>query len=306
MNEQTHLQVQAIELQRLLDQAQSDPILGPQIQERLSDVRAKLARPHGSLFPHEQVQLPRAAIFLRGGGVLGESGIRPSLAGEALIQYERMFVEQALHDQRQFAKEHGRQRRPRGASMPTLLFTGTPRGSFGLEFVPQITDDVTLARDQATALNKVAETIVRLTSESADSIVEQLPPKVLAPLKKFLRVLAQHGAELRVASSDSTSRTVDADRIRAASERLERDVHQDTVELRGVFRGVARESGVFDLRDKGGQVISGVVADSLTEDDLNRIDALTNQECTATLEQTSVTKVGGSPDFRYVLIDARA
>ena len=58
-----------------------------------------------------------------------------------------MFVEQALHDERMMAKDAGRNRRPRGSPAPELLFVGTPRGSFGLEFVPQTPDDPTLLSD---------------------------------------------------------------------------------------------------------------------------------------------------------------
>lgn len=72
----------------------------PGDQEELEAVKQE----KGSLLPKESVVLPRAAIFLRGGGVQDSAGIRPSLAGEALIQYEKMFTEQAIHDEREAAK----------------------------------------------------------------------------------------------------------------------------------------------------------------------------------------------------------
>lgn len=136
MNKQTFLQIQTLELQHLLEAAGDDPILVPQLRERLEDAQTELEesrRQYGTLIPNEPVALPRAAIFLKGDGVLDSEGIRPALAGEAMIQYEKMFTEQAMHDERDAARKDGRHRRKRGTPKPSLLFTGTPRGSFGLE-----------------------------------------------------------------------------------------------------------------------------------------------------------------------------
>src|SRR5215469_10118159 len=101
MNNLTFLKVQALELRRLLESAGDDPIAVPQLRERLADAEKELQAAlsqNGSLFPRDIHELPRAALFLRGGDVQ-EEGIRPSLAGEAMIQYEKMFIEQALHDE---------------------------------------------------------------------------------------------------------------------------------------------------------------------------------------------------------------
>ncbi len=107
MNDLIFLQIQTAELRRLLDVSAEDPIVGPQLRDRLSEAEQELetAREQtGTLLPRELVEMPRAAVFLRGGGVQGSEGIRPSLAGEALIQYEKMFTAQAVHDERVAAK----------------------------------------------------------------------------------------------------------------------------------------------------------------------------------------------------------
>jgi hypothetical protein len=310
MNDQTFLQVQALELQRLLDNAGDDPLMRPQLRIRLEEVEKRLEelkQKQGSLWLRES-NLPRAAIFLRGGDVHGSEGIRPSLAGEALIQYEKMFTEQALHDEREAARQAGRQRRPRGALMPRLLFTGTPRGSFGLQFVPETADDGPLRDVHAAALHHVADALVAVAdseSQSLGTAVERIPPRVLQPLQQFLKTLAQHGVELRLAFSDRSTQTVSPDKVKSAAERLEREVSQETFDCTGIFRGVTRESGYFDLNLDDGHTITGTVADNLTEDDLERIDALTNKRCHAMLQKTTVRTVGGSATPSYLLLDAR-
>ncbi len=310
MNDQTFLQIQAIELRHLLEKAADDPVMAPQLRVRLHDVEKELEavkHENGSLLPKENVVLPRAAIFLRGGGVQDSAGIRPSLAGEALIQYEKMFTEQAIHDEREAAKNAGRQRRPRGAPTPGLYFTGTPRGSFGLEFVPQATEDDSLLEVHARSLGNVAKALVLVAgsdSQSLDQAIEQIPSRVLQPLKQFLKTLAQHGAELRLAFHDRHSQSLTSVQVREAADRLEREMKQDELPVHGVFRGVTRESGVFELKTDAGEVITGTVADDFTEEDLERVHLLTNKPCTAKLQKTTVSRISGTPTATYVLLDA--
>jgi hypothetical protein len=311
MSDKAFLQVQALELRRLLDEAGDDPILAPQVRERLEEVERELetaGRETGALLPPEPVEQTRAAIFLlRGGGVEDSLGIRAALAGEALIQYEKMFVQQALHDEQEVARQAGRQRRRRGAAVPGLLLTGTPRGSFGLEFVAQPTEGGALLRIHAQSLRNVAATLARVaesTSESLEATVARIPPRVLPPLQKFLTTLASYGAELRLAFPDLPARSLSAGQLKRASDLLEREVKQEVIEIPGVFRGVTRESGVFDLKTQTGEVITGTVADDLVEEDLERIDALTNQEGVASLQRTTVSRVTGPTTPTYVLLDA--
>ncbi|HWG46881.1 MAG TPA: hypothetical protein VN688_29230 [Gemmataceae bacterium] len=310
MNNLTFLKIQTLELRSLLESAGDDPIAVPQLRERLADAEKELQAAQlqtGNLFPRDVHELPRAALFLRGGGVQGSEGIRPGLAGEALIQYEKMFIEQALHDEREAARNAGRQRRPRGASTPGLLFMGTPRGSFGLEFVPQTTEDGSLLEVHARSLGNVAAALVRVAgsdTESLEEAIAPIPARVLQPLMQFLKTLAQYGAELRLAFHDRPGQSLSVSQIQKAAERLERDMTQEMVNLSGTFRGVTRESGSFDLRTDAGEVIMGTAADHLTEDDLERIDGLTNRPCKAQLQKTTVRSISGASSSTFVLLDA--
>jgi hypothetical protein len=311
MNEVTALQVRAVELRRLLDKSSDDPVLAPQLRDRLDEAERALeaARtPRGEMFPQEPPKPPRAAFFLRGREVHDSEGIRPSLAGEILIQYERMFTEQALHDERVAAKEAGRERRPRGAATPSLIFTGTPRGSFGMEFVPRSAEDFLVAV-HAKSLSNVADALIRVADSDSTSfkdVVGSIPARMLQPLKQFLKTLAQHEAELRFAFEDQPSRSLSVEQVRGAAELLERDVEQETITVTGVFRGATLDSGYFDLRTETGKTISGTVADHLTEEDLERFDELINKRCVAVIQETVVRDVAGEKPSTYVLIDVKA
>ena len=234
-------------------------------------------------------------------------GIRPALAGEALIQYERMFIGQALHDEQLAANQAGRKRR-RNAPEPALLLTGTPRGSFGLEFVPQLREDDSLLAVHAKSLAAVADVlaqVVECSETSLNQVMNRVPPRVIQPLKQFLKVLALYEAELRLAFPDRPSRILSAERIKLATDRLEREVEQKPVTIEGIFRGATLDSGHFDLRTVARGLIKGTVADQLTEEELAQLERLTNTKCLAELEETIVRPVAGPPITSYVLLSAR-
>lgn len=180
MIERSLLEYQIAELTRLVESAGDDPILKPQLASRLRVAHERLEQSYHAqgVLGWPTPPLPRSAIFLRGGGVHGSQGIRPSLAGNALIQYEKMFVAQATHDERIAAIQAGRQRRPRGAAMPGLIFTGTPRGSFGLEFSPQPTNDAALIQVHEKSLKNISAAIARIATQSPENVeaaISQIP-----------------------------------------------------------------------------------------------------------------------------------
>ncbi len=307
MNSLAFLQSNLIQLQQLRKDAADDPILGPQLEFRVEEAEKKLeaARTQpNTLLQRDIVVPPRAAVFIRGGGVEGTQGIRPKLAGLALVNYEGMFVEQAIHDEREHAKNAGRQRRPRGAPTPQLLFTGTPRGSFGLEFIPQPTDESTPIENQAQSMFNVAKALqLFANTDDISTALTAVPRGVVPYLRNFFGVLAEHGAEIRLAFSDKSAISIPAAAIKSAAERLEKQVAVRDETYKGIFRGLTYETGKFDLKMDDNTIISGSVSETLTDEDLDRITALTNHLCEAVIAETTITTATGTTTS-YLLTNA--
>lgn len=308
MTEHDFLQSQVVQFGQLLELADGDPVLSPQFRSRLGAAQQKLEafnRLEDSLLPKENVAPPRAAIFVNSRKVEKLNGIRPTLAGNALILYESMFVEQALHDEREDARAAGRQRRPRGAARPELLFTGTPRGSFGMEFVAQSADE-SQAKSYARSLTNVASAL-QLVAESEPSRLEQtissIPRSLVPFVRRFFKILSDNDAEIRLAFPDERPVVIGLAKVKDTAERLVRDVSEERLEIPGDFRGLTRDSGYFDLRTQDG-TITGMLAEELAEEDIERIAALANLSCVATIEKRTVKTVSGSVSNTYVLIDA--
>lgn len=293
------------ELKRLHQDVANDPIMGPQLKERIEEARLELERlnkTQGLFF--DGPALPRhAAYFLRGEGVREHVGILPELAGQTLIQYDKMFVQQALHDEREEAKAQGRQRRPKGALKPSLLFTTTPEGSFGFEFVPN-TEDIKLLDLHIQSLHRVADAVVEVaTAESLTDITKRIPVAVLQPLKQFFKILATYRSSVRFAFDDADSKQISADEVTQAVDRLEKEVAEQSIVHLGVFRGATLETHTFDFKTDEGMVINGTLLDDLNEHDLERLIRFTNRKCLAMLQATTIRSLSGNSSPSYTLLE---
>lgn len=304
MMDTTFAQLQVASLTRLLEEVGDDPLLGPQFRERLEEAEQFLRGVEDSEAASVPAPFPRTAMFLRGDGVQGSEGIRPGLAGEILIQYERMFVEQALRSERSVAQVAGRTRRPKGAAPPGLLFTGTPRGSFGMVFEPLAPADSTLRGTYIESLDAVTDLLIRVASgdgTSLDETPDGIQSPVLRPMRQLLKALGKYGVGLRVASDHRPPQSVSAAQIAKAVEQLERDISEEQIEVSGEFRGVTLLTGHFDFMTNDSRPISGIVTEQLALEGLGRIHNLTNRSCKASLWKTTFRSVQGAQRITYLL-----
>jgi hypothetical protein len=288
----THqLQHQAVRLRHLLALAEGDAPMHDQLAGQLERVEQALATaPHAESVP---VPSPRTALFLRGEGVLGSEGIRAGLAGRALVELESIYVA--------FTREleRGNSARTRRTNAQ-LMLAGTPRGSFGLEVVAHPAHP-----ELEPVLQTVAEaigTVVR--TQELEVGTRGIPEKALAPMQRFIELLATNGTELRFAHSDRTGDTLTLAQLQAARERLGKQYRVRKETVFGTFRGLMADSGRFDFRGNDGMAYTGSVSDELDDDNLRRIARLFDSPCRAELELTEVEKPGGARKRRYVLIDA--
>lgn len=121
---------------------------------------------------------------------------------------------------------------------------------------------------------------------------------ILAPqLRQRLQNVEE---ELAAAPSQSIS----SELIKRAADRLEQELEEAEITVEGLFRGLTRESLVFDLVTDDQTLITGAIADDLVEEDLDRIDELTNKRCVARLLKTTLRIVAGAPRETYLLLNA--
>lgn len=297
--------IHALELSKLLEDAKNDPILAPQLQDRLNEIQKEIT---DNPEVEDPFALPRTAIFFSNSGIEDMEGVRPILAGEALIQYEKMYIEQSLHDEREAAKEEGRKKRKKGTSRPELLFTGTPRGSFGLEFVPVLDNDKTIRDSRTNSLNTVTDSIYRVASageDLVDEVLATIPSPVLAPLKNFMKVIVKYEAELRLAYPQGKSAVFKTEQLKIAYEHLEREVTEEEKRIKGYFRGLTMHTGHFDILTEEDDVITGFIAEEMPEQDKQTLYIKKDQLMEFVVRITTIIKKTGHSEISYTLVRAK-
>ena len=303
MTRASQIQWEIDQLHGLLAEVADSEISCIQIRSRIKGLEGELQAetPTGEMFPRIEPTLPRAAVFLVGESMNGQ-GIRAGLAGEVLNRYEKLFREQALHDERTTRKDDGHARRRRGTQEPSLLLTGTPRGSFGFEFSPIALDHEMLAlhgqslKNVATAVTSIADPAM-----NPDSISDHLPRGMLSHIVAFFKVLASNDLSIRFAFQDQAPTTISADSIRNASSKLEQRVEIEEMKVRGKPRGATMKSGHFDFVQDDGFTISGFLDEQMDDEDRKQIINLNDHPADAIIELTTVTLLNGQKRREYIL-----
>ena len=285
------------ELERLAERSKNDPVLGPQDRARLENFQSRQAAGDEE---RGIVPATRVALFLSGEAVRGAAGIDAGLAAQALAQYSKMFREQATIAEREAVEG---QRRPKGSVKPELLFTGTPRGSFGFAFAPGTTDSklVGFHNDAIDSLTKIIADVAADPQQTAD---KKIPSAILPHLKLFFQALSSRGVSLRLAGANGFRKTFAVEQIKATAEQLDREVESETIALLGTFRGLTLDTRQFDVLTEDEEQISGTVDSELPLAELKRISGFLDQTCTFTFEKTIIKHIGHRPVTEYLLLHA--
>lgn len=229
MTELTYLRSQRSNLLRRLEGADKDSPSAFLMQMQMDELDSLIAEEvgKGGMIHTDPLPGARSAIFMSGGGVPGGVGILPALASTAMQAYEDMFVGFALIGELLEAQKRGNQRRPNGSLRPRILLTGTPRGSFGMEFASPAVEDDAVAEAHAVAMDKVAFTALAIAESTEGEFVDMamsMPKDVRRGAARLFKSLAKYQTEIRFAFPDKESVTIDYQRVAQTAERFERRV----------------------------------------------------------------------------------
>lgn len=260
------LKGQAVEIDRLIALSGSHPLNGPQLLSRRAEIEAELSRGFENLSA-----TPSVRIYFTGKPVIGSEGIDAKFAAESIrIAQEMVSSQYAVNKHGQV----GQRGVARDESEAKLLLTGLPRGSFGLELSKPHMNDFVAANQLQSALDQITHLIDASGESDAafDNAIEGVPWRVIDRLKDFLTTAAKHGAGIRITTPKKET-ILREPAVETAAKRVGATSHQEgVVEILGVFRGARLETWQFDFAPKDAPVISGRIADDITENDVIQWD----------------------------------
>ncbi len=288
------LKGQVLEMDRLLELSGDDPLMGSGLRSRKAEIEEELQQ-----LPPQEARV-RVSLYFSGEPVSGSYGIDAEFAAKALAPFLDMVKTQYI------AEKHGRVA-PRGPvrdqAEARLLLTGLPRGSVGFELSPPPAADLFNERQIANVLDRLSTTLSAAgdNDEGFAQALETMSPRAFQRMRDFLKVVADNHASLRLIVADRVC-DLDKDRVVRASTRASATTtDEQDVDRSGIFRGAALESGRFDFRADEGEILSGWIADDVSDEQANEMNQLTNLPSRATLHQTTFTTSSGQSRRRWEL-----
>jgi hypothetical protein len=281
-------------LQSLLHETPDDPFSKPLLESRIRTLQDELLSEETVPF------VPETELLFSGKAVFGSIGIDAKFAGHVLHSYQDML------NTHYAAKRHGhvgKQGRLRGEKEARLYLTGLPRGSFGFVLAQPHSDDLF----SASQVNESMEQLASLLEASAlgdDNFAETVAnfhPRVLKSLGRFLYCLSLQDASVTIrAGRKQTSLSLNQiheAHTRAVSAKAERKV--ETID--GVFKGVLLESWRFDFLPEKGPLITGLIAEDVTDEQAKEMNEFFDKPATAELMSSYVVTRSGASRPTYVL-----
>jgi hypothetical protein len=242
----------------------------------------------------------RARLTFRGKPVVGTHGMHAEFGTDAL----RAFTDVVAA----VGASRGRTLASRGAlpdrDKHQFLITGAAVGSFGFQLeeaaIESVGGSATLFDEDSTVGSALQQTtqLMKATQGSDDDladVVAELDPRALECMRKFFRTLADNEAVCALAIKDDRFLFSDVAQVKASLNRLRVDnIHEETEQLEGQFRGVLPTKRTFEFETSSGKVITGNVGPEV--DDAGSINALVNKPRTITVIKKTVG--AGSPRYR--------
>ena len=247
---------------------------------------------------------PEAELLFAGGPVFGSVGIDAKFAGKALDAYQDMVANHYVASRHGAVGNSGPRK---GEDEARLCLSALPRGSFGLLLTqPQATDFVASAQ-LADVMDQITSLLESAASGDAafTDTVERFHPRVLKPLGRFLEVLENQNANVRMRSGTRQC-DLKTEQVKAAKERVAATKPEITrTQLRGLCRGVLLESWKFDFNPDGQPPISGHIAETVSDDAAKAMWALVDKPAEAEIEVTRMRTRSGFGRPTYELFDLK-
>jgi hypothetical protein len=292
-------QSEIVGLQTLLHEMPDDPLAKPLLASRLRGLEKELAE-----MQKQPPATPEAELLFAGGPAIGSIGLDAKFASKVLDSYQDMVANHYS------ALRHGvvGSRGPRtGEEDARLCLTALPRGSFGLLLAQPQAHDFIAAAQLSDAMDQITSLVEAAASGDAafTDMVEKFHPRVLTPLERFFNALETQEASVHLRSATRQC-DLKTEQVRAAKSRVaETRPETDTIRLMGLCRGVLLESWRFDFNPEGQQPISGVLAESVTEEAAKAMLALVDQPAKAELTATRMRTRSGFGRPAYELLSLR-
>lgn len=296
-NIKQNLEHQIIEVQRLLSMADGNPFIFVPLTERLNNLRNELRD-----IPAD-IKEPKVRLLFSGNAVFGSLGIKSSFVGKTMKPIQELIKAQTALIK--FGNNVGKRGKVKKGAISEMYLTALPTGSFGYELSLLNTADLFDEDDVANSVHSVIgliESVIE-SDERFESVIQEYPQRILPHLNDFFKEVNTEDSILKM---ESGSKYVEftRDDIRVGYDRISSAIPtNETITIRGVFKGAFIESGRFEFVDSSYKTQHGLISGDLSEEQVTQYNReFSNEECNILLEKHIVTFNSGKINISYTLL----
>jgi len=274
---------------------QDDPFASHLLHDKIQEVQTRLQE-----IEEAPVSVPETEILFGGGPVIVSEGIDTKFAAKILDSFQDMVTNE-------FAASHGLLRRAgrrKGESDTRLFLTALPRGSVGVQLAQPLVTDFVTAGNVAKAMEEVT-ILVEATAASDEKFEDALVhfhPRVFKPLVRFFDTMALANAECRMLTGMRDVRLQYEQIIAGTSRASATTMTEKDVEEKGKFGGVLVTSRRFEFLSTTGNVISGWLAETVSDEDAEQMASQTGHMSLVKMKETTILTRSGRKKPAYELI----
>ncbi len=289
------LLVKILETERMMGEVSDHPIMNFSFNQRLSDLKNKLAE-----IPASSKEANVTLLF-SGGPVFGSQGIDAGFLGKVLLPFQKMVHSDLAH--RGYGKVAAKGP-VKNADDARLFLTALPRGSFGVELSKLDNNNLFNEDEVSDSLVHISKLIGSSAKSDEEFIanLDEISFRTISGLRQFLKVVSDDKAGVTIESGNIRA-VLSNEEVQNAYARVSETTtkHLD-VELYGILKGILLESWKFDFISDQGEVITGRLDENISEQEVaDTFVQFFNKPCKAMFEKTSVFLKNGRIKDSYTL-----
>jgi hypothetical protein len=244
------------------------------------------------------------ALFFGGRPVTGSKGIEASFGADAVSKFQDLVTNVWGTADRGGVGSRG----PLPASdLSKLHITSLLHGSVGFLLEEMEPQDRLFDSPLKKAADRTADVIAAFAGESEQNfsaILETVDQRVLGSAREFFRQVYQKGANLRIVEGEKDLVLDGAPLERAYSRAENAEIQDEDEPVRGVLLGLIPIGRRFELRKQDGTILSGSVAETLSEAYLKRLtqEELVGKLCRGRIKRKRITRFSKVTES-FVLLD---
>lgn len=297
INLKNQIKSQILELENLLSLAGGDLFMSKSLSKKIQKLKEEFLN-----ISEENIDA-KVSLLFSGNAVFGSKGIKIDFLSKVLKPFQELIKTETAKIKYGIVGKRGKTKDIDDAE---LYLTALPTGSFGVQLTQLNTNNIFSEADVDSAISNVMKLVEAATTsdETFEEVISSTPARSLNNLKMFLKEIDNENSILKF-EKENESLEISTENIHKGFERINSALtEEETIEIKGVLRGILLDSGRFEFVDENGHKTSGYIDENLDEEKIIELNLeYLNKNCFILVRKYKTIFISNKEKTIYELID---